>query len=336
MIIMFSKFGYARVILLLALLVITVCIQFLMHFPLAANIIFVLFIGAILVNLYIEMIVIIIFKKRIIRKPSIEKESWGVLNVNCRGVDARALLNRRKGSGPLLLMVHGWNSSAESVRERAEWFCEQGWHALIVEMPGHGKARPVDKWTAFRVVEHTVELMNALSRKLSQKEITDIVFYGHSMGGFIGLNLSKRIDQYQWGTKMKGWILESPMTKYSSIFEESLRESKIPKILHTPVQQRLFAQFGALHPNEKPVQLLSQLDTPIWGLPKQPTLVIQAAEDNVLGRSHYDLLVTSMKEAGRESILEPHLLDQLPHTGAQVNSARTKIIERWINELLIQ
>jgi len=336
MIIMFSKFGYARVILLLALLVIIVCLQFLMHFPLAANAIFVLVVSVILVNLYIEIIVINIFKQPITRKPSIEKESWKVLNVNCRGVEARALLNRREGSGPLLLMVHGWKSSAESVRERAEWFCEQGWHALIVEMPGHGKARPVDKWTAFRVVEHTVELMNALSSKLSQKEITDIVFYGHSMGGFIGLNLSKRIDQYQWGTKMKGWILESPMTKYSSIFEESLREAKIPKILHNPVQQRLFAQFGVLHPNEKPVQLLSQLDTPIWGLPKQPTLVIQAAEDNVLGRSHYDLLVTSMKEAGRESILEAHLLDQLPHTGAQVNSARTKIIERWINELLIQ
>ncbi|RZD41807.1 MAG: hypothetical protein CXT70_03905 [Methanobacteriota archaeon] len=336
MIIMFSKFGYGRFILLLALLAITVCIQFLMHFPLAANIPFLFVVGAILVYLYIEIIVSNIFKQPINRKPSIEKESWKVLNVNCRGVEARALLNRREGSGPLLLMVHGWKSSAESVRERAEWFCEQGWHALIVEMPGHGKARPVDKWTAFRVVEHTVELMDALSSKLSQNEITEIVFYGHSMGGFIGLNLSKRIDQYQWGTKMKGWILESPMTKYSSIFEESLRESKIPKILHIAVQQRLFVQFGALHPNEEPVQLLSQLDTPLWGLPKQPTLIIQAAEDNILGRTHYDLLVTSMKGAGRESILEAHLLDQLPHTGAQVNSARTKIIERWINELLIQ
>ena len=335
MIIMFSKFRYTRVILLFGLLATIVCIQLLMHFPLAVNVMLVLIIGVILVNIFIEIIVINIFKEPANQKPSIEKESWKVLNVNCRGVEARALLNRRKGSGPLLLMVHGWRSSAESVRERAEWFCEQGWHALIVEMPGHGKAMPVNKWTAFRVVEHIVELMDALSSKLPQKEITDIVFYGHSMGGFVGLNLSKRIDQYLWGDKIKGWILESPMTKYSMVFEESLRESIIPKIFHTLIQQRLFGQINALHPNEKPVQLLSQLDVPIWGLPKQPTLVIQAAEDHVLGRTHYNLLVTAMKEAGRESILEVHLLDQLTHTGAQTNSARTDIIEQWINELLI-
>jgi pimeloyl-ACP methyl ester carboxylesterase len=307
-----------------------------MYFPLAANVIFVLVVGVILVNLYIEMIVINIFKHPINQKPSIEKESWKVLNVNCRGIEARALLNRRKGSGPLLLMVHGWRSSAESVRERAEWFCEQGWHALIVEMPGHGEAMSVNKWTALRVVEHIVELMGALNSKLSQKEITHIVYYGHSMGGFVGLNLSKRVNQYQWGRKIKGWILESPMTKYSSIFEDSLIESKVPKIFHSLIERRLFAQINALHPNEKPVQLLSQLDVPIFGLPKQPTLVIQAAEDNVLGRTHYDLLVKSMKEAGRESILETHVLDQLPHTGAQINGVRTAIIEQWVSELLIQ
>jgi pimeloyl-ACP methyl ester carboxylesterase len=329
---MIKQSKYGRFVIFFILLFITCTIRLIGDYSLLGNVIFTLLIGALLVNLFIEYIVIQIFRKPDFQKPSIEIEPWLELIADCRGVEARAMLNRRDESAPMLLMIHGWKSSAESVRERAEWFCEQGWHALIVEMPGHGKAMPVEKWTAIRVIEHTVELMGALDRLLSSEDITEIVYYGHSMGGFVGLNLSKRIDNLPWGHKIKGWILESPMTKYSMIYEDSIRRNKIPKILHSSIQKRLFAQFSALHPQEDPIHSLMELDVPIWGLPQQPTLILQAEEDSILGRSHYDLLVSSMIDAGREEILTTHLIEDLPHSGARTNSTRNLRIEQWLEK----
>jgi pimeloyl-ACP methyl ester carboxylesterase len=321
---------YGRFAIFFILLIITCSILLIGNYPLLANISLVVIIGAILINLFIEYLIIQIFKKIHFQKPSIEVEPWLELIADCRGVEARAMLNRRDESAPLLLLIHGWKSSAESVRERAEWFCDRGWHALIIEMPGHGKAMSVEKWTAIRVVEHTVELMGALDSLLPQQDITEIVYYGHSMGGFVGLNLSKRIDEYPWGNKIKGWILESPMTKYSMIYEDSITRNKIPKILHSSIQKRLFAQLSALHPQENTIHSLMQLDVPIWGLPQQPTLILQAEVDTILGRSHYDLLVSSMVDAGREDILTTHLIEDLPHSGARTNSTRNYHIEQWL------
>ena len=144
------------------------------------------------------------------------------------------------------------------------------------------------------------------------------------------------LDQYSWNNKVKGWILESPMTKYSMVYEDSMRDFMVPRILHSQIKKRLFAHFNALHPDETPIKLLSQLDVPIWGLPKQPTLVIQAGEDRVLGRTHFELLVASMKEAGLEDNLTAHVLDQLKHSGARANSARNELISKWLEKLEIE
>ena len=330
MVIMIKQSRYGRFVIFLILLIISCSILLIGNYPLLANILFAIIICLISINLFIEYLIIQIFREIKFQKPSIEIEPWVELIADCHGVEARAMLNRRDQSAPLLLMIHGWKSSAESVRERAEWFCDQGWHALIVEMPGHGKAMPVEKWTAIKVVEHTVKLMSALDRLLLPEEITEITYYGHSMGGFVGLNLSKRIDDYPWGNKIKGWILESPMTKYSLVYEESIKRNRVPKILHSSIQKRLFSQLSAIHPQENTIHSLMQLDVPIWGLPQQPTLVLQAEEDSILGRSHYDLLVSSMIDAGREEILTTHLIADLPHSGARTNSKRNHHIKQWL------
>ena len=78
------------------------------------------------------------------------------------------------------------------------------------------------------------------------------------------------------------------------------------------------------------------MDVPIWGLPQQPTLIIQAGEDKVLGITHYELLVSSMKEAGLEDNLTAHVLDQLKHSGERTNSARNELISKWLEKLEIE
>ena len=60
------------------------------------------------INLFIEYLIIQIFRTLHFQKPSIEIEPWLELIADCRGVEARAMLNRRDEKAPLLLMIHGW------------------------------------------------------------------------------------------------------------------------------------------------------------------------------------------------------------------------------------
>lgn len=334
---MLNESKYGRIAIVIgSLLALTSILIFIPQLPLFVKALLLgLLLPLLFINLIIEFAIMQAFIQPNNRKESITEASWQELTTECNGVKARAMFKRTTGPAPLLLMIHGWKSNAESVRLRAEYFTERGWHALIVEMPGHGLAQPVKKWTATKVVEHCIELMEILPSKLELEDIETIVFYGHSFGGFVGLNLSRRISNYEWGTKFSGWIFESPMTEYSTILTELLEQSIIPSILHGSIKRRMMTIFSSLHPKDKPTKRLVELDVPIWGLPDQPMLVVQAEQDNRLGRGHYDSLLSAVEQCGKQQLLTAHLIGDLNHSGAQNNSNRDEFIDQWLEQLAL-
>ena len=71
---------------------------------------------------------------------------------------------------------------------------------------------------------------------------------------------------------------------------------------------------------------------PKWGLPKNPTLIVQAANDERLGQIHYQRLVDSFKVTGRLELLTDIVIDDLTHAGARENSNRDNVINTWLDE----
>ena len=65
------------------------------------------------------------------------------------------------------------------------------------------------------------------------------------------------------------------------------------------------------------------------GSTKSSNLLLQAENDNRLGRHHYDLLCAQDIE------LHPHLLQTLTHSTNRINQERDLLIEKWVRERIL-
>jgi len=70
---------------------------------------------------------------------------------------------------------------------------------------------------------------------------------------------------------------------------------------------------------------------PEWGRPEFPTLLIQAADDERLGMSHYELLVENMEHIKHEK----HVIKGLRHSGDSIHEGRTKLMQDYLDRSLL-
>ena len=158
-----------------------------------------------------------------------------------------------------------------------------------------------------------------------------LYFYGHSMGGFIGLRLSERRRELTWNPTFGGWILESPMTGYTEIFMETNRILKIPKVLQGIVLWRMISQFNDLNETRPKLIHLDQTNTPAWGLMDEPTLLVQAHNDERLGDSHFLRLQRAFDESGNKNLLTSVIMEGLRHSGCAIHQERDDVVNEWLN-----
>jgi pimeloyl-ACP methyl ester carboxylesterase len=87
------------------------------------------------------------------------------------------------GSGPPLLLLHGWGSSAELMKPIATALAKKH-RCVAVDFPGHGStAEPPVAWGSDEFVAWTVAVMDRL-----EIERADII--GHSHGGRVAIGLA--------------------------------------------------------------------------------------------------------------------------------------------------
>ena len=105
--------------------------------------------------------------------------------VTVAGIRIHFLETGRPGSGPPLLMIHGWTGSA------ADWdpllrALPDRMHAVAVDLPGCGLSEKPD---AAYDIPWFLEILHALCRAL---EAPRIVLAGHSMGGQVAVHFAAR------------------------------------------------------------------------------------------------------------------------------------------------
>ena len=231
---------------------------------------------------------------------------------------------------PLVIIVHGWRSGASSMLGRADNYIKLGFHVIIFELPGHGQSQPVSKWTAGHASTTFIDFYADLENNFDMELVNGIYLHGHSMGGFVLLRFDKIVSNKD--SNIMGYILESPMTCYSMIFQESLDTLKIPQIAEKRFWSRLSAHFNEINPRISDVTELNDVDVPKWGLIRNNCLVIQAEHDNRLGLGHYHQLVKHQQEM-TDNIFKHYLVSDLTHAGARINHNRDSLIEQWIDEV---
>lgn len=102
---------------------------------------------------------------------------------------------RVQGSGPWVILLHGFLESLEIWSELATDLSGK-FSVLMVDLPGHGRS-------GLESEEQSIPLMAAGIRAvLAKLEIEEFILCGHSMGGYVSLEVAHEIPE-----KVKGLIL---------------------------------------------------------------------------------------------------------------------------------
>ena len=268
------------------------------------------------------ILALLIFKPKIPPKASIEGNGWTRTDLKTRGYTVANYYKLQEKPAKLVFLLHGWHSSSLAMKERAEHLYNLGYHVWLMEMPGHGQSEKHHFWTAGWVSLHA---NTAIRKALEMTNNKTCLYYGHSLGGFVGIKLSSW-DQTK--ELIDSVILESPMTKYTIIIRDMPIVRQLPKPILRVLEEIICALFWLTHLNLGPISM-KDVDVPNWGLPSQPTLIVQAETDNRLGRDHYDALVHELEQQ-EESDYVAHLISSLTHSGARENPDRENHIVSWL------
>ena len=277
---------------------------------------------------YIETLVSLAFITPGYRKPEITDDQW--LSKYTNGdLKCHNYSSFIENKAPLVIILHGWRSGASSSLPRANIYLEMGYHVVLLEMPSHGKSEWVSKWTAGVAVKGLTSLMKALSQEEEFNLVSKIYLHGHSMGGFVSLKYSSLAKESKDLPNVGGYILESPMTCYSYIYDEIISKLRVPSFLRKRLWNRMKKHFNLLNPHIKPIDILADADVPNWGYITSPMLVLQAEIDDRLALDHYNKLLESHN---KNQSIEAHLINDLTHAGARENTNRDNLIKNWLNK----
>ena len=276
----------------------------------------------ILVPILIKQLLLrLIFTSPAKRSLVLSDPDWGLLKVGNLESDACAFVNLLGKKSDLVVFIHGWQSSSEKFFERIKMFHKEGLHTLSVDMRGHGISPDTPEWTAGKVISDVKALLDSIDTSLIDK----VHFYGHSLGGFVCIGMHHERHEGWWKENYGTLMLESPMAAYSPILEEM--SGKLSFMLPW-LKKWALAGFNKIHPEAEGLEW-RDIDVPHWGVPKVPTLLLQASKDKRLGRYHYDLL-------NRQEInLDSHLIESLEHSNNRVNEERDLLIQKWIKEMIL-
>ncbi len=253
-------------------------------------------------------------------KPFFDK-GWEIVHADNNGFDIYGFINYQSQKSDLVVFVHGWRSSSEKYTERMQLFRDRGLHTLAIDMRGHGMAPDTPEWTAGKVIQDIKLMLNEIDKERVEK----IHFYGHSLGAFVCIGMHHERHNGWWKENYGTLMLESPMVAYSPILEQN--SAKISFMLPL-LKKWALKGFNKIHPEIGYLEW-KDIDIPHWGSPKVPILLMQAKEDNRLGRFHYDLLME------QQFNIQAHLIETLTHSRNRVNLERDELIVKWIEEKIL-
>ena len=92
-----------------------------------------------------------------------------------------------KGNGRPLILLHGNGEDRTIFQEAAEVLSQQ-YRCYLVDSRGHGQSTPVDEL-------HYQEMADDMIAFMEKLDLKDVVFYGFSDGGIIGLLAAMRCDR---------------------------------------------------------------------------------------------------------------------------------------------
>jgi pimeloyl-ACP methyl ester carboxylesterase len=165
------------------------------------------------------------------------------------GYESRVL--ELEGSGPPLLLLHGFADSADTWRHLLATLGRKGRRALAVDMPGFGAA---DRLTNDLVLPQLDAFADALlDYALADSHAREAVLVGNSLGGCVGLRLAERA-----GDRLGGVVAIAPagldMSRWVGLVERDpimrtllTMPLPVPPALLREIIGRVYGRFAFAH-----------------------------------------------------------------------------------------
>ena len=224
---------------------------------------------------------------------------------------------------PLIIGIHGWQSDSSSTEYKIQPFIDSGYHAIMIDLPGHGLSDGLKIWTAIESGQRILSMLEHQVRNWDISKIDSIVLFGHSIGGFLVLRFADEINSIL-PIPISHVYLESPMTSFPLVFKQRTRGWK--SISGLIAQLDLNWAFRRDGPDVDIVW--KNFEVPDWGVPSIPVRILQAKEDIALDLDHLDLLQPYAGDDW-EIIIDPNL----KHFGrGQDRGNASEIYDSWMKE----
>ena len=189
------------------------------------------------------------------------------------------------GIAPLIIGIHGWQSDSSSTEYKIQPFIDSGYHAIMIDLPGHGLSDGLKIWTAIESGQRILSMLENEVKTWDISKIASIVLFGHSIGGFLVLRFADKINSIL-PIAISHVYLESPMTSFPLVYKQRTKGWKF--ICGLIAQLDLNWAFMRDGPD---VDLVwKNFEVPDWGVPTLPVRILQARDDIALDLDHLDLL----------------------------------------------
>ncbi len=192
---------------------------------------------------------------------------------------------------PVILLLHGWESSAQGMLPHAKFLFEAGYNLFLFDARGHGDSEPVDYMSLVRFTE---DAENALRYLESRNDIDaqKLALFGHSMGGASTIIIGARHPE------IKAVVVSSTYAFFDIMILDMFAERGIPR---WPFRWLLTFFW----------QLKLKVDVESWspgnniGNIQAPLLLAFGDRDEVLSLRHFDILWNKASGPFREKLLIP-------------------------------
>jgi len=242
------------------------------------------------------------------RKSKALETGMETIRLSVAGKDVSAY---KWGTGPRILLVHGWESSAFRFEALIESIVRQGYCAVAFDAPGHGYS----SGATTDILEITA-LMGELDRRCGP--FTSVV--GHSFGGVCALYAAAE------GLRASSLILFSTPASFEGIFRKFCGSLRIRGSLRARFRAKVESHFRG---REDDVWKRFSADRNMARV-EIPTLIIHDREDSVVPFEE----ALDLREAGRKSDLL--LTEGFGHSGILRSPAALEKCFSFLSEIRSQ
>lgn len=209
-----------------------------------------------------------------------------------------------------ILILHGWNLSAEKFIGLQEEFKKKDYKVFCLDLPGFGKEKPPQNPL------YLSDYVKFISDFLRKRKISKIILIGHSFGGRIGIKLAAERPELLHSLILTGAPGITPVPRSKVIFfivlakfGKKIFSAPIIRIFQKMARQLLYRLAHATdfyNTNEKMrdtfKNIVKENLEPYLPKIKSPTLLLWGAEDKIIPLSIAQRMQKLIKNSKLETI----------------------------------